>query len=355
MDPISQGALGAALPQAVQDKQEFKAKAITITWVGALAGMSPDLDVFIRSGTDPLLFLEFHRQFTHSLFFIPIGALICALVFARFSRPNLDFKQTYLVCLLGYSTHAMLDACTTYGTQLLWPFSNERFAWNNIAVVDPLATVPLLVGVIAALKTGRNWFAQLGLLWFLGYLGLGYAQMSRAETVATSLAKERGHQPSEVTIKAGFANILLWKSIYIVDDVYYIDAVRVGATPMVYPGTRINKLDTNRDLPWLDSTSQQGIDLERFRWFSRDYLAMDPVRQNFVIDMRYSILPNEVNSLWGIGLDPNADKAAHVTFESDRDASPSRMAIFWDMIKGETCIQQDASRDSSQQTCAITL
>ncbi len=57
MDPVSQGALGAAFPHSVQDRESFRNKAVTITWVGALAGMSPDLDVFIRSTTDPLLFL----------------------------------------------------------------------------------------------------------------------------------------------------------------------------------------------------------------------------------------------------------------------------------------------------------
>lgn len=354
MDPISQGAIGAALPQSVQ-QQEFRRKAITITWVGALAGMSPDLDVFIRSSVDPLLFLEFHRQFTHSLFFIPIGAMICALAFFRFSQPNLNFRQTYWVCLLGYSTHALLDACTSYGTQLLWPLSNERFAWNNIAVVDPLATIPLLIGVILAVRRRNQLFARLGLTWFLLYLCLGYIQMKRAEDVAYQLANQRGHSGAVVTIKAGFANILLWKSIYEFDGFYYVDAIRVGTSHQIYSGTRVAKFDRQRDLPWLDPNSQQGIDVERFRWFSNNYLAMDPWRENFVIDMRYSILPNEVNSLWGIGLDPSASSDAHVTFESDRDTSPDRMAIFWAMLRGEACIPQASSRDSSEQNCAVTL
>lgn len=355
MDPISQGALGAALPQSVSDRPTFRERAVTITWVGCLAGMAPDIDVFIRSSTDPLLFLEFHRQFTHSLFFIPIGALVCALLFSRFSRPTLNFQQTYLVCLLGYSTHALLDACTSYGTQLLWPFSNYRFAWNNIAVVDPAATLPLLVGVILTMRRADPLYVRFGLGWFLLYLGLGFLQQDRAHQVAQLLASSRGHDSAEIAIKPGFANIILWKSVYLYEGTYYVDAIRTGVTPRIYEGTRVPKFDVVRDLPWLDRDSQQGIDLERFRWFSKDYLAMDPNRSNFVIDMRYSILPNEVNSLWGIGLSPDADTLAHVTFESDRDASPERMAIFWAMLRGDACIPPSTQRDSANPRCAVQL
>ena len=75
MDPISQGAIGALVPQVVSRREKLRAFAV----LGCLAGMAPDLDVFIDSSTDPLLFLEFHRQFTHALLFIPIGAALVAL------------------------------------------------------------------------------------------------------------------------------------------------------------------------------------------------------------------------------------------------------------------------------------
>ncbi len=70
MDPISQGAAGAILPQTFASVEKTRVYVL----LGALAGMAPDLDVLIRSPTDPLLFLEYHRQFTHALLFVPIGA-----------------------------------------------------------------------------------------------------------------------------------------------------------------------------------------------------------------------------------------------------------------------------------------
>ena len=70
MDPISQGSLGATLAQTVAGREKIKAA----TLLGCFGGLAPDLDIFIQSPSDPLLFLEFHRQFTHSLFFIPFGS-----------------------------------------------------------------------------------------------------------------------------------------------------------------------------------------------------------------------------------------------------------------------------------------
>ncbi|WP_425609828.1 metal-dependent hydrolase [Vibrio splendidus] len=124
MDPLTQGVLGASLSQSASNKQHLVVAGV----LGLLSGLAPDLDSLIKSQSDPLLALEFHRQFTHSLFFIPIGSLICALALHHLiaKRRGLSFKQSWLFCALGYGTHALLDACTTYGTQLLWPFTNAR-------------------------------------------------------------------------------------------------------------------------------------------------------------------------------------------------------------------------------------
>ena len=66
MDPLTQGTVGAALAQSSADKKNiFKASVI-----GFLAGLTPDLDVLIQSSSDPILFLEYHRQFTLSLIHI---------------------------------------------------------------------------------------------------------------------------------------------------------------------------------------------------------------------------------------------------------------------------------------------
>ena len=141
MDPVSQGVVGAAFAQAAAKRTTLA----TVAWYGALGGMGLDLDVLFQSPTDPILFLEFHRQFTHSLVFIPIGALLVFAVLRSIANrvrmlQGLSAGQAYLACLMGYATHGLLDACTSYGTQLLWPFSNARIAWDTMSIVDPLFT-----------------------------------------------------------------------------------------------------------------------------------------------------------------------------------------------------------------------
>ncbi|UCG73825.1 MAG: metal-dependent hydrolase [Chromatiales bacterium] len=342
MDPISQGVLGASVPQAVSRKTHLAAA----TLFGALAGMAPDLDNLIRSDTDPLLYLEFHRQFTHSLIFIPIGALICAAVFyTLFARRwQLSFKLTYLFCFLGYATHGLLDACTSYGTQLLWPFSTERFAWNTISIIDPMFTLPLVALVITGVWRKNPRFGQLALCWVVIYQGFGFFQHQRVATAGAELAAQRGHTPLRMEVKPSFGNLLLWKVIYEIQAGYYTDAVRAGPELTLYPGEFIPRLEVGRDLPWLDPDSQQARDLERFAWFSRGFLSLDPDNPLRVTDMRYSLVPNEATGMWSIWLDRDAKKTDHVIITPDRDTSGPRRAKFARMLWNELLRPKPDSR-----------
>lgn len=330
MDPLTQGTLGAALPQSLSKSHTVAAAGL----LGFLAGMAPDLDVLIRSSEDPLLFLEYHRQFTHSLIFIPLGGAICALVLHGLlgRRRGLAFHQTWLFCTLGYATHALLDACTTYGTMLLWPFSDERFAWNTISIIDPLFTLPVLLFVLLAWWLRKPSVARVGLVWALCYLGLGLYQREAAVEMGRELATSRGHIAEGLEAKPSFANILLWKTVYAHDGRYYVDAVRATWRPKVFAGNSVLKFDAQRDVPWLDLDSQQGRDIERFRWFSNGYIALDPQHPNRVIDIRYSMLPHEIDPLWGIELDQQAGRWEHVKYVVSRDGGPDRATIFWEML-----------------------
>ncbi|MEX0942724.1 MAG: metal-dependent hydrolase [Pseudomonadales bacterium] len=331
MDPVTQGVLGASLPQAasnyvVTHEPGTKLRQLgTIGWLGCLSGMAPDLDILIQSPTDPILFLEYHRQFTHALIFIPVGALICAVIFHFFAKRGLTFGQTYIVCFLGYATHGLLDACTTYGTQLFWPFSDMRVAWNNVSVVDPLFTLPMAALVILTVIRRNPAFARAALIWGAIYLLFGVVQRERAEWAGFELARQQGHNPVRLEAKPGFGNLFLWKIVYETETEFHVDAVRLFFTPKTFPGDKIKKLNVVEDLPWLDPTSQQAKDLDRFDWFSNNYLALDKVRENYVIDIRYSMVPNEVDALWGIQLDPTLDREAHASYITNRTDSAKRL------------------------------
>ncbi len=332
MDPVSQGALGAALVQLVAGRRRMVVGGV----LGALGGMAPDLDVLIRSSADPLLFLDYHRQFTHSLAFIPVGALLCAIALHAFVRRRLRFRETWLFCGLGYATHGLLDACTSYGTQLFWPFSDVRVAWNHVAVIDPLFTVPLVALLVAGVVRRQPRFAACGLAWAMLYIGAGALQGLRAERAAEEVARTRGHVPERLTVKPSFANILVWKSIYAAGGKYHVDAIRVGLDTMAFPGERVPVLEVARDLPWLDPASRQARELERFRRFSAGYLALDADDAAKVVDIRYSMVPNEIDALWGIRLDPEAPPEQPVEFVTERRATAEHRAALARLLWGAT-------------------
>lgn len=332
MDPVTQGAFGAVFAQASGYRKDLAKAAL----IGALAGMAPDLDVLIRSENDPLLALEYHRHFTHSLMFIPIGAVICALVLHAVlgKRWGFSFKRTLLWCFIGYATHAVLDACTSYGTQLLWPFTNYRYAWDIISVVDPLVTLPILAMVVLASWRHSKALVYVALVWLGLYFSFAWMQHTLAISAGYEYAESRGHfTPTSLQAKPSFANAMVWKIIYETEDRYYVDAVRVGPLGSDYwEGTSIAKLDLERDLPWLDKTSQQAKDIERFRWFSMGYIALDPNHPNRIGDIRYSTLPHQIKPLWGIQLDPEAAPDAHVEYVTDRGDARAAFRQLWQMI-----------------------
>ena len=332
MDPLSQGTVGAAFAQSTANKNNiFKIGAI-----GFLAGLVPDLDVLIQSSTDPILFLEYHRQFTHSLFFIPFGSLFIALLIFPLVKSSMSLKTVYLASLLGYATHGLLDACTSYGTQLFWPFSNERVTWNNISIVDPLFTIPILILVGTAIKTKKKIFSFFSIGWITFYLSLGFVQYERALSAAIELANERGHNAERLTLKPSFGNLILWKSIYQHQETFYVDAIRTARSSTWCLGESIRAFDYQYHLPNLDKESQQKNDIERFRWFSQDYLGYDK-EKNIVTDIRYSMIPNQIAPMWGLVIDDQRDINEHAIWWTSRSLDQSQLDLFKDMLKGKKC------------------
>ncbi|MDV7340919.1 metal-dependent hydrolase [Terasakiella sp. A23] len=330
MDPVTQGVIGAVVPQATRSKKHLFLAAL----FGWIAGMTPDLDTFIRSDHDPLLYLEYHRQFTHSLIFVPVGGLICGSLLYLFlgKRWGLSFKQSLLFCTLGYATHGLLDAATSYGTMLFWPFSDLRVAWSFISIIDPLFTLPILILVILAAWKDHVRYSQIALGWMVLYLSFGALQNFRATQAGLNLITQRDHEARIIDAKPSFGNLMVWKVIYREGDTYHVDAVRTGWNTTIFEGTTIKALDIDRDFPWLDKSSTQAKDIERFRWFSKGFIAKDPIHENRIIDLRYSIVPNEINALWSIKLSKEANHEDHARFITHRRAGPAERKILLDMI-----------------------
>ena len=330
MDPLTQGIVGTTAAQTASRQNNI----LLASLVGLLAGMAPDLDVLIRSEANPLLFLEYHRHFTHSILFIPIGAFLCTVTFYFLftKKLGMSFKSTFIFSLIGYSTHGIIDSLTSYGTQLYWPFTNERVAFNLVSVIDPLFTVPIIIFALLAMYKKSKRHTVYALTWILIYQSASYFQKERAENYIYEFALRSGHEVQSIVAKPSFGNIIVWKVIYSTQNMYHVNAIRLGLTPELYLGQPISKLNTTEDFPWLDRTSQQAKDLEKFSWFSNGYLALDKNDKNIVYDIRFSPLPNETEGLWGVKLNRNKNSNEHIEYITNRRNDSERYKDLINMI-----------------------
>ncbi len=324
MDPVSQGALGATAALIVAGKKNHKQAAL----IGAAAGLAPDLDILLKSSHDPLLALELHRQFTHSLLFIPIGGLIASFLFWVLFYRRQAFKPMYWYATAGYATHGLLDACTSYGTQLLWPFSTRRIAWDTIGIIDFFVTAPLLAGVILTCMLKRQIWTYGAAIFFITYMGLGALQHHRALEAVHHLSAEQGHKAERVKVMPTIGNVIVWRTLYQANELYYINAVALPlfGQPKIYPGPAVRRLNMKDDFSRIRRQSTQRADVERFRWFTGNWLAVHPQQPDVIADLRYSLQVEGIKPLWGIRLDP-AKQNQHVEFtrsitDGDRDLIP---------------------------------
>lgn len=330
MDPLSHVLLGAASAQTVaRGSRRLAALA------GALGALLPDADVLIGSDTDPLLTLEFHRQFTHSLALAPAGAFLVAAVMWFALRRRVPFATFYLPALAGYASALLLDACTSYGTQLLWPFTDARYAASIVAVVDPAVTVVLLIGVAIALRRPEGRAAPVAVAVVVAYLAVGWIQHERAESLVERTAAARGHTIEEHTVKPTLGNLLLWRSVYLAGDEFVVDAVRVGVAskPFVYRGGAVRRIQPIDLVPPLSMNSTQASDLVRFARVSEGFLARHPERRNVIGDIRYSMLPDSIEPLWGIAVHAERE-TEHVELRTFRDFTKEDRQKFFAMLRG---------------------
>ncbi|MGB5819035.1 MAG: metal-dependent hydrolase [Saonia sp.] len=152
MDSLTQIVLGAAVGEAVLGKKVGN-KAMLY---GAIAGTIPDLDVLVRFFADTVTTIELHRGFSHSIVFSILFAPIFGFLISKIERKQeANWKDWSWLMFGGLFTHPILDAFTTWGTQLFWPF-DIRLAFQNIFVIDPLYTLPFLLFLLLAMRRKRT-------------------------------------------------------------------------------------------------------------------------------------------------------------------------------------------------------
>lgn len=257
MDSLTQIALGASVSAAVGFKPFGRKVLIT----GALLGTLPDLDVLLNYHTAIDNF-TFHRSFSHSLFVLSALSLLLYWLVLLF-KPKLSTHKLslFLVIFLPLITHPLLDAFTTYGTQLWWPMNSPPISLSSIFIIDPLYTIPLLIAGIGLWikQNSQKWYNINLLMLSISsvYLIQGYAQhwYIKHQVMSDPITNN-----SQIFISPAPFNTVIWRVLSYHDDVYYEAFTNVlNDTPLKW-----QTFNTGRTLiDQFDST-----ELQRLEWFS---------------------------------------------------------------------------------------
>ena len=285
MDSITQGVLGAAIGEAILGKEIGNKAAI----IGAIVATVPDLDVVLYLFYNKFEMLSIHRGFSHSIAFSILGALLIAFVLSKIKwLQNIRFQMLLLCTWLCLFTHILLDTFTAYGTQLFLPFSDKRLGFDSINVVDPIYTVPLIIGVTLSVWTSesnnrKSIFNQFGLIISSLYLLFTLINKEMVKTdVSTIFDNQNIEYSSLLTMPVGTANLnwygvakgrdsifMLKHSIHSNDD-YPIESFPINEA-------YLNQIDKNV--------------AEKMRWFAKGFYTVEKENgkiriYNLQVDMR---------------------------------------------------------------------
>ena len=290
MDSLTQLVFGAACGQAVLGRQIGRKAA---GW-GAVLGTLPDLDVFIPLG-GPVDDFVYHRGFSHSFIVLGLLAPVLAWALAWIHREaRQDYRRWLLLCFVVLQGAVVLDLMTIYGTQVLWPVDTTPRAIPVLFIIDPLFTLPILLGVLCGvLANQQSSFGhranRLGLTLSVAYLvwavGVGQVVKSR---VADKLDQQGIAYGQFVATPAPFTT-LLWRVVGINEDRYFETYLSLfdGEAPLIVTSFP-------RNLALL-----KGIELHppvaKLKRFTRGYYALSQEGDAVVMtDLRMGAEPNYV-------------------------------------------------------------
>ena len=308
VDPISQALLGGVVAHAAAGR---KLGLRAAGW-GALAGAFPDIDVAFGLFADDIAQLQLHRGITHSLFFGPVVGGVVGWLFWRRDQSKGESSSLlswFAVFVLALLSHPLLDACTPYGTQLLAPFSDARFAWHVVPIIEPVYTVILLAGILLLRYAGRfGWLVSvLTLVLSSEYLLWGWVLNQQAIDLAARQLARDGIVDAQVYAFPTFFQMPLRRVVAINE-------------PQIYVG--FITLDKDCDIAWQVQAKIEhpAIDALRntragkvFNWFASGVVA-EQVRRTehgFVAqmtDLRYGKSTDASRGMWGVrgGFDAEA-------------------------------------------------
>jgi len=225
MDSLTQIVLGASVGEAVLGR---KVGNRAVLW-GAIGGTIPDLDVLLNPFLSDVQGVLMHRTFSHSLFVLALLSPLLGYGVWRLHRKKVDvsWRDWNWLFFAALLTHPLLDAFTNYGTMLFFPFTDTRIAWRTIFIIDPLYTLPLLIGTLIVLFSKRDSLRrrranQLALVLSSSYLLLTvFIKLHVKQVVEESLSQQSVVYDQYLTSPT-FFNVALWSVVVKQDGQYQV-------------------------------------------------------------------------------------------------------------------------------------
>lgn len=333
MDSLSQIVLGAAVGEKVLGKK-LGNKALLY---GAIAGTIPDLDVYVGKLFDPITAIEIHRGFSHSiLFFVLISPLLGWGLSKVEKHNNISFRRATLFWFVGLFTHALLDAFTTWGTQLLYPL-DIRFSMHSIFVIDPLYTLPFLFCLLMVMRYKRNipkrqQWNHIGLIVSTFYLLLTVVVQQVVSMRFESRLKAENISYVRKIIKPSPMNIILWNSIIEVENGYYIGDYSFFDTKPIsfdfYP----------KQAHLIGEFSEEKV-IKQLKWISEGWwLIIQKENHFFFNDIRFGLISTDRKSAefsFSYKLVKQEDELQAIEVTNKRkDRAKELLLNLWKRIKG---------------------
>ncbi len=266
MDSITQAALGAAIGQAILGKKIGAKGAI----LGAIIATIPDLDIIFLPFFNAAEKISIHRGYSHSILFSIVGALLLAYFFTKLKwTKQFSFARLFLFNWLALFTHMLLDAFTAYGTQLFLPFSDYRVSFDSVNIVDPVYTLPLMIGLgitIFYQKKKSTWSSANAIGLWVSTLYLVFT-LAHKQFISSDIEKQLQAQHIQYdamkSIPVGVAN-MNWYGLARTSDSLYLGKYSRNGTMEFYSFPINNQL-------------LNGVDAnlaEQLKWFAQDYYTV---------------------------------------------------------------------------------
>lgn len=218
MDSVSQFVLGGAVAAAALGPRVRPWRAVL---VGGALGTLPDLDVLIDHG-EPIANMTLHRADSHAVLWLTLATPLLAWL-VRWTGREVGLLRWSVAVWLVLVTHVWLDWLTIYGTQVWLPFTDRAWGLGCLFVVDPLYTLPLLLGLgllLVARQHGRRWNAAglavstLYVVWSM-LAQQHVLRLATAELARLGVAVER-HVATPAPLQT-----VLWRIVAVAGDTWY--------------------------------------------------------------------------------------------------------------------------------------